>query len=107
MRKVLGQKPRQVLCHAWNPPWSKFAHPACAAATISFDGGTVVNYRGSIVSTGPTTPWADEWHMECAGGSVIWTSHADTVLPDRVAIRPFGKEPYSVELPELPYTDRA
>src|SRR5262249_14687960 len=64
MRMVLGQEPRQVSCHAWNPPWSKFAEPAAAAATINFDGGMVVSYRGSWVSPSPQTYWAGEWRME-------------------------------------------
>src|SRR5947209_1181589 len=108
MRMVLAQEPRQVLCQTWNPPWSKYSDPASAVATVSFPGGTVANYRGSAVSTGPTTLWSDEWHMECAGGEIIWTSPGPDgqSIPAAVTIRPFGQEPYPAELPELPYTER-
>ena len=56
MRVMLGQEPVEVVCHAWNPPWSNFEEPAAAFATITFDGGAVVSYRGSWVSPGPKTP---------------------------------------------------
>lgn len=107
MRMVLGREPHQMLCYSWNPVWSKFAEPPCAAATITFDGGAVVNYRGSIVSTGPTTNWAGEWRMECEGGEIAWTCRGDTSSADEVIIRPFGREPYAIELPVFPHTDRA
>lgn len=53
MRAVLGQEPVEVACRAWNPTWSNFEEPAAAFATVSFDGGAVVSYRGSWVSPGP------------------------------------------------------
>ena len=56
MRAVLGQEPVEITCHAWNPPWSNFEEPAAAFATISFDGGAVVSYRGSWVSPGRRPP---------------------------------------------------
>ena len=104
MRVVLGQEPSQISCQAWNPPWSKFVDPAAAAATITFDGGAVVSYRGSWVSPGPKTCWSGEWHMECSGGEIVWTSRDETA--DRVTIRPLGKRARSVKLPELAVTDR-
>src|SRR5713101_4465045 len=105
MRLVLGQDPSQISCQAWNPPWSKFVDPAAAAATITFDGGAVVNYRGSWVSPAPRTSWSGEWHMECAGGEIVWTSRDDPA-PDHVSIRPLRKRSRSVQLPEVALTDR-
>lgn len=108
MRAVLGQEPRQVSCHAWNPPWSKFAEPAAADATITFDGGAVVSYRGSWVSPAPQTAWAGAWRVECAGGEIVWTSRngrADSA--DRVTVRPLGKPARRVALPGLPALDQA
>ena len=105
MRVVLGQEPSQINCQAWNPPWSKFVDPASAAATITFDCGAVVNYRGSWVSPGPKTCWSGEWHIECSGGEVVWTSRDDTA-PDHVGIRRLGKRARQVKLPEIPLTDR-
>jgi predicted dehydrogenase len=90
MRAVLGQEPRRVACHAWNPPWSPFAGDAAAAAIAEFDGGAVVSWRGSWVSPGPQTAWAGEWRMECARGEIVWTSRGDQggVAADRVTVRP-------------------
>ncbi|MBV9228121.1 MAG: Gfo/Idh/MocA family oxidoreductase, partial [Chloroflexi bacterium] len=105
MRKVLGQEPCQVTCQTWNPGWSNYTEPASGAATITFDGGTVVNYRGSWVSTGPETRWAGEWRMECAGGEIVWTSRHMT-LPDEVTIRAMGKRTRHIKLPEMPLIDR-
>ncbi len=108
MRAVLGQEPVEVACYAWNPPWSNFADPAAAVATIRFDGGAVVSYRGSWVSPGPPTPWAGEWRIECAGGVITWTSrdnHGAKV--DRVTVRPLGKRARRLSLPALPQIDRA
>jgi predicted dehydrogenase len=105
MRVVLGQEPTQVSCQAWNPPWSQFVDPASAAATIAFDGGAVVSYRGSWVSPTPKTSWSGEWHVECTKGEIVWSSRDDKV-PDHVTVRPVGKRSRSLQLPEIPLTDR-
>jgi predicted dehydrogenase len=108
MRMVLGQEPQQVNCHAWNPPWSKFADPAAATATITFDGGAVVSYRGSWVSPAPQTYWAGEWRMECERGEISWTSRDNSgTTGERVTVRPLGKAARRVKLPELPAIDQA
>ena len=108
MRAVLGQEPVEVACRAWNPPWSNFEEPAAAFATITFDGGAVVSYRGSWVSPGPQTAWAGEWRVECAGGEIAWTSRDNLgASVDRVAVRAPGKRARRVELPVLPQIDRA
>ncbi|MBV9228305.1 MAG: Gfo/Idh/MocA family oxidoreductase [Chloroflexi bacterium] len=105
MRVVLGQEASRISCQAWNPPWSQFVDPAAAAATITFDGGAVVNYRGSWISPAPRTSWSGEWHIECAKGEIVWTSRDDTA-PDRVSVRRLGQRMRSVQLPEMPLTDR-
>jgi predicted dehydrogenase len=105
MRYVLAQEPVQITCHAWNPPWSQFVDPAAATATITFDGGAVVSYRGSWVSPGPRTSWSGEWRIECSGGEIAWFSRDDTA-PDLVTIRPTGKDAYQLKLPALEFTDR-
>src|SRR3954471_17848248 len=108
MRYVLGQEPLDVTCHAWNPPWSNFDEPAAAFATITFDGGAVVSYRGSWVSPGPQTAWAGEWRMECAGGEISWTSRDNAGAGvDRVTVRPLGKRRHRLDLPALSHIDRA
>ena len=108
MRAVLGQEPVEVACYAWNPAWSNFDEPAAAAATISFDGGAVVSYRGSWVSPGPQTAWAGEWRIECAGGEIAWTSRDNRgARVDRVTVRPLGMRPRRLELPTQMPIDRA
>jgi predicted dehydrogenase len=108
MRLVLGHEPRQVVAHAWNPPWSNFAEPAAAFATITFDGGALVSYRGSWVSPGPQTLWAGEWRMECERGEIFWTSRDNTgAASDLVIVRLLGKRARRLALPALPHIDRA
>lgn len=105
MRAVLGQEATQVFCQTWNPAWSNFNEGASGAATITFEQGVVVNYRGSWVSTGPQTSWAGEWHIECAKGEIIWSSRDDNAS-DYVSVRPLGKALQNVTLPEVPLRDR-
>lgn len=108
LRMVLGQEPRHVVCHAWNPPWSNFVEPAAAMATIAFERGTMVSYRGSWVSPSPQTPWAGVWRMECAGGEIHWSSRArHDGTGDRVTVRPLGKPVRRVDVPAMPHVDRA
>jgi predicted dehydrogenase len=105
---VLGQEPLEVACRAWNPAWSNFDEPAAAYATVTFDGGAVVSYRGSWVSPGPRTAWAGEWRMECAGGEIAWTSRDDFgANVDKVTVRPLGKRARRIGLPTLEHIDRA
>ena len=108
MRAVLGQQPVSIACHAWNPPWSRFVEPAAAFATIQFDGGAIVSYRGSWVSPGPQTAWAGEWRVECAKGEIVWTSRANAGLDaDKVTLRLIGKRARRVKLPAMEKIDRA
>ncbi|MER9230138.1 Gfo/Idh/MocA family oxidoreductase [Mesorhizobium sp. M0114] len=105
MRMVLGQEPRQVYCTAWQPPGSAFREPPAAAATIIFDRGTVVTYRGSWLSAGEETPYGGEWHLECADGEIVWTCRGDrdlTLNGDHVTIRRRGQPAVPIGLPEMP-----
>lgn len=108
MRYVLNQEPTGIYCHAWNPSWSNFSDPAAAVASITFDGGAVVSYEGSWVSTAPATTWAGDWRIECEGGEIRWASRDDTTLnSDAVIVRPRGKRARRVALPTLEHWDRA
>lgn len=98
MRAVLGQEPRRVACRSWTPPWHPDPVPVSVAAVIEFDAGTVVSYTGSRVSTGPATPWAGEWHLECQRGEVV--------AGDTVEVRPLGEPSYHVPLPPPPWRER-
>lgn len=105
MRMILGQEPRRITCQTYNPSWSHFDEPPAGTATIEFDGGAIVSYRGNWVSPGVQTNWSGEWHMECEGGEIIWTSRGEQ--PEKVLLRPFEKRARSVKLPALEYTDRS
>jgi predicted dehydrogenase len=107
LRLILGREPDSVRCEAQSPPWSGFAGPPAAAASIRF-GDVAVSYRGSWISAGPITPWAGEWTMEFERGQIAWTSRGDRgVLNDRVVERPSGGRPSVVPLPSMERVDRA
>jgi len=106
MRLIIGQEPVQVTCKTWNASWSNYDEPAEGAMTITFDGGAVVNYRGSWVSTAPQTNWAGEWHIEGENGELVWTSRGEK--PEYAAIRLRGEtELTPIALPELTELDRS
>lgn len=104
MRMLIGKEPTRIIGQTWNPSWSNFVDTPTGSALISFEGGAVVTYSGSWVSTAPETNWAGEWHIECEGGEIIATSRGEK--PDYVGIRPLGKRLRSLTLPDVPLTDR-
>jgi predicted dehydrogenase len=90
MRMVTGQDPVKVFAQVTDPPWSNFNDPASATLTITFDGGTVVSYRGSWVSSGEPTTWSGDWHLECEKGEIYWTGRggpAGTTDADVLTVR--------------------
>ena len=105
MRLVLDQEPLQVMCKTWNPSWSKYVEPATGVMTVTFDGGTVVSYRGNWVSMEPQTNWTGDWHMEGEKGELIWSCRGDQ--PEYVTLRPLGEDASNMKLPELADIDRA
>jgi predicted dehydrogenase len=110
MRMVLNDNPKRVSCRSWNPPSSPFHNPPIGVATVEFDKGTIVSYRGSWMSSGPTTPWSGEWTMDCSDGEIWWASR-DHLMgkagPDRLMTREPGAEPEVVALEPIPFADRA
>lgn len=109
MRMVLGDNAKRVSCRTWNPPASPFGHHPIGVATLEFEKGTIVSYRGSWMSSGPVTPWAGEWTMDCSEGQIIWTSRdhfMGKAGPDRMSLRPLDGEAEPVALGQLPYADR-
>ncbi|MEM8532862.1 MAG: Gfo/Idh/MocA family oxidoreductase [Chloroflexota bacterium] len=108
MRLTLGQNATQVSCVTWKPSWSKFRDPSTAAATITFDDGICVNYRGSWDSTGTATQWAGEWNIECADGEITWSSRVsgEDMSGDWVKIQRADAEPETVALPTMSTVDR-
>ena len=109
MRMVLGDNPKRVSARTWNPPASPFSDHPVGVATIEFEKGTTVSYRGSWVSPGPTTPWAGEWAIDCTRAQVWWTSRdhlGGEQKPDRLVVHtPDGKSE-RIELAPPRYLDR-
>jgi predicted dehydrogenase len=107
LRMILGREPARVTCETWNPPWSGFAGPPAAAATIVFEEGPVVSYRGSWISAGMPTPWGGEWRMDFERGEVLWTTRGDEgSLADIVVVRPRGGKPKTRLLRRMGVIDR-
>ncbi len=105
LRLILSREPQRIYCEAWNPEWTSFTGPSVAVASIVFEGGVVVSYRGSWISAGPVTPWAGEWRMEFENGEVTWTSAADSdVTQDRVVVRTRDGDVRTVALTAMPRT---
>ncbi|HKC18965.1 MAG TPA: Gfo/Idh/MocA family oxidoreductase [Candidatus Dormibacteraeota bacterium] len=100
LRLILSREPQRIYCEAWNPEWTSFSGPSVAVASVVFEGGIVVSYRGSWISAAPVTPWAGEWHMEFENGEIVWTSAADSdPSQDRVVVHPRGGEARTLALP--------
>jgi len=107
LRVILGKEAKSVSCYSWNPRWSGFSGPPTAVASIIFDGGLIVSYRGSWISAGPSTPWAGEWRMEFEGGEVLWTSRGEDSGPaEVVTVQRGGRKPKSLALPTIKHVDR-
>jgi predicted dehydrogenase len=86
LRFILGKEAKSVSCYSWNTEWSGFSGPPAAVASIIFDGGFVVSYRGSWISTGPGTPWTGEWRMEFERGEILWSSRGEDSSPAELVV---------------------
>ena len=107
LRLILAREPERIYCEAWNPDWTGFSGPSVAVSSIQFEGGIVVSYRGSWVSTGPITPWSGEWRMDFEHGEILWTSRDDGgARRDRLLIQKPDRKARVVPLPALSRTDR-
>jgi predicted dehydrogenase len=104
LRLILNSEPERVYCEAWNPEWTTFTGPSAAVASMVFEGGVVVGYRGTWLSTGPVTPWAGDWRLEFESGEITWTGRDDDMTHDRVVVRSRGGKARTVPLPVLPWT---
>jgi predicted dehydrogenase len=109
MRMVLGDNPKRVSCRTWNPAGSPFGHHPVGVATLEFEKGTIVSYRGSWMSSGPVTPWAGEWTMDCSEGEIRWSSRDHFMgvsKPDQLFVRERDKEAVPFDLKPVEFADR-
>ncbi|MCD7060984.1 Gfo/Idh/MocA family protein [Pelagibacterium xiamenense] len=110
MRMVLGDDPKRVSCRTWNTTDSQFVHHPIGVATLEFEKGTVVSYRGSWMSGAQDTAWSGAWSMDCSKGEIWWSSRdhrATGNLPDIVRTRDLSGEADEIALPKLDHLDRA
>lgn len=110
MRMVLGDNPRRVSCRTWNVEDSQFVHHPIGVATIEFEKGTIVSYRGSWMSGAQDTAWSGEWSMDCSQGEIFWASRDQKItgsLPDIVRVTRMGKKAEEAKLGKPDYLDRA
>ncbi len=110
MRMLIGADPVEVNARAWNPKGSPYRDPPSAAMVLTFPDNVTVSYRGSWIDSGPQTPWAGEWELECERATILWTGRGDQpwqTRRDRVQIRRPNSGPEEVALPEMALHDRA
>ena len=97
-------------CQSWTEPASPFQGRPAAVATIRFARGTVVSYRGSWLSRGPTTPYGGNWRIDGTAGAVEFsypgrlTRRGRPGTPSCVHLP--GNPPTQASLPDLPLKDR-
>jgi predicted dehydrogenase len=109
MRFVLDDEPVEVSCQSWNEPASPFQGRPAAVATIRFSRGSVVSYRGSWISRGPTTPYGGHWRVDGTGGAIEFRFRgalSERETQDRIVVHLPGQPPSLADLPDLPLKDR-
>ena len=109
MRMVLSDNPKRVSCRTWNSPASPFGHHPIGVATLEFERGTIVSYRGSWMSSGPVTPWSGEWIMDCSEGQIMWSSRdhfMGKAGPDKLTLQPLDGAAEAQDLPIIEHADR-
>jgi predicted dehydrogenase len=109
LRFVLDDEPVEVACQSWTEPGVPFHGRPAAVATIRFARGTMVSYRGSWLSRGPTTPYGGRWRIDGTGGTIELTwrgpfEQRDTM--DEVVLHEPGRPARRVRLPRLACLDR-
>jgi predicted dehydrogenase len=111
MRMVLGDEPKRVSCRTWNPAGSPYANDPIGVATVEFEKGTILSYRGSWLSGGAKTAWAGEWTMDCADGEIAWWSRHQFAIgeqkDDSLIVRQRDEGERRPKLSALRYIDRA
>lgn len=76
IRYFTGQEAVKVFAMNSNPPgsWTN-ATTIHLSAWMELDGGTVVDYHGSMMAKGKLTEWYGDWRFEGAEGAIVLTSN--------------------------------
>jgi predicted dehydrogenase len=109
LRFVLDDEPTVVSCQSWSEPDTPFKGRPAAIATIHFASGTLVSYRGSWISRGPTTPYGGQWRLDGTRGTIEFTyrgAFEEREKLDRLTVYRPDRPPAEARLPEMPCRDR-
>jgi predicted dehydrogenase len=111
LRFVLRDEPVEVSCHSWKEPDpdTRFAGYPAAVATMRFATGTIVSYRGSWLTRGPSTPYGGHWRLDGTRGTIEFTfrgAFEQREQLDRLILHRPGEPPEPMPLPDMPYKDR-
>jgi predicted dehydrogenase len=111
LRFVLRDEPAEVSCHSFKEPDpdTPFAGYPAAVATMRFAKGTVVSYRGSWLTRGPSTPYGGHWRLDGTRGTIEFTfrgAFEQREQLDRLILHRPDEPPAAVPLPEMSCKDR-
>jgi predicted dehydrogenase len=111
LRFVLRDEPLEVSCLSWKDPDpdTPFAGYPAAVAIMRFARGTVVSYRGSWLTRGPSTPYGGNWRLDGTRGTIEFTfrgAFEEREKLDRLILHRPGAPPEAVPLPKMPCQDR-
>jgi predicted dehydrogenase len=109
LRFVLDDEPTVVSCQSWSEPDTPFKGRPAAIATIHFAKGTLVSYRGSWISRGPTTPYGGQWRLDGTRGTIEFTfrgAFAEREKLDQLTVYRPDRPPAEARLPEMRCKDR-
>jgi predicted dehydrogenase len=109
LRFVLDDEPTMVSCQSWSEPDTPFKGRPAAIATVHFAEGTLVSYRGSWISRGPTTPYGGQWRLDGTRGTIEFTfrgAFAEREKRDRLTLYRPDRPPEIARLPKMPCKDR-
>jgi predicted dehydrogenase len=76
-RYLSGADPVAVICHAWNPRGSWYAHGASAVAIFEMSDGVIYTYRASWCAEGLATSWEGDWRLIGTNGTALWDGAGD------------------------------
>ncbi|NOU85464.1 gfo/Idh/MocA family oxidoreductase [Paenibacillus sp. LMG 31460] len=76
IRYFTGQEAVKLFAMNSNPPgsWTETT-TVHLSAWMELDGGTVVDYHGSMMAKGKLTEWYGDWRFEGADGAIVITSN--------------------------------